>query len=99
MSKINLKNNSGIASVLVLGVAIIILIVGIALYGYQTGDDGIVMDSIRDVVKNDEQNTTDDSPEISQSDDIEALEAELEATVVGSPDNDFAELEEDIGEL
>ena len=95
-----MKNNSGITSVLILAVAIIILIVGIALYSYfQTGGSGGVMDSLRNMAGYDDPNMTPEPQEISESDDVDTLEAEFESTVVGSPEEDFAELEQGIEEL
>jgi hypothetical protein len=100
MNKKYISNNTGITSVLILAVAIIILIAGIVLYSYfQTGGNEGVMDSFRNMVGYDDPNRTAEPQEISESDDVDTLEAEFESTVIGSPEEDFVELEQGIEEL
>lgn len=94
-----MKRNSGLASVLILAIAIIILVAGIALYGYTRSGDGSVVDSLRQVVTSDRQSPSPTPVEISESDDVDSLQAELETTVVNSPDEELQQLEQEMEEL
>jgi len=92
-----MSNKKGFTSLVMLAVAVVILGAAIVLYFFlNNGGQSIVSNTFN---YNQESRMKEEPQEVSDSSEIGAMEAELNATTINDTSSDFAELDSDLQSL